>query len=113
MKREEWFPSKWKWLRRFAFAALAGVAALIVAAMNAGSPLYGIAFVIAFVTIVPLIFWLCFVPIMHWRERYKGTRPWTWGAFLVFETSGWSKIFYWFMHVLPDANATGLYHDEP
>ena len=113
MDRADWFPPKWKWLRRFALAALVGVAAMIFASMNKGTVWYGVAFVIAFVMLAPLIFWLCFIPIMHWRERYKGTRPWTWGAFLVFETSGWSKIFYWFMHVLPDADARGLYRDEP
>jgi len=64
-------------------------------------------------TLAPLIFWLCFIPIMHWRDRYRGTKPYTWGAFLVFETSGWSKIFYWFMHVLPDRERRGLYRDVP
>jgi hypothetical protein len=112
MDRAAWFPPKWKWLRRFALAALVGVVALVVPAMNPGSTLSGFATFVGLAAIVPLMFWLCFVPIMHWRERYKGTRPWTWGAFLVFETSGWSKLFYWFMHVLPDANGTGLYRDE-
>jgi hypothetical protein len=30
----------------------------------------------------------------------------------VFETSGWSKLLYWFMHVLPDKNGSGIYANQ-
>ena len=113
MDRADWFAPKWRWLKRFALLGLIGVAALLIAVVNAPDIVWFFTgFSIAFATLMPIIFWLCFVPIMHWRERYKGTRPGTWGAFLVFETSGWSKLLYWFMHVLPDANGTGLYQDR-
>jgi uncharacterized membrane protein YfcA len=109
LEREKWFPPKLKWLARFAAAAVIGVFAGAAASFYSSTA----AFLLIFATVAPFIFWLCFIPIMHWRERYRGTKPYTWGAFLVFETSGWSKIFYWFMHVLPDRERRGLYRDVP
>ncbi len=101
------------WLKRFTLAAALGVLILIGTAASPEGPVRTTFAVIGALTLVPLFFWLCFVPIMHWRERYKGNHPYVWGAFLVFETSGWSKILYWFMHVLPDNKKSGLYQDEP
>jgi hypothetical protein len=88
MSRSEWFSPIWKWLRRFALLAIPGLIALIFATTRMDTTLGGVAFFFAFATLAPLFFWLCFVPIMHWRERYKGNHPYVWGGFLVFETSG-------------------------
>lgn len=112
MSSSDWFRPKFKWLTRFALAALAGIGLAILASFSGNDTVQGIATVALMVTFIPLLFWLCFIPIMHWRERYRGTHPNIWGGFLVFETSGWSKIFYWFMHVLPDYNRSGRYSLE-
>lgn len=107
MNREEWFRPKWLWLKRFALAAGAGV---LVAAIAFAIDLVALA-MIGGLLLVPLIFWLAFIPILHWKERYIGGTSSVWGAFLVFETSSWSKLFYWFVHVLPDWKRSGQYAD--
>lgn len=63
--------------------------------------------------LVPLVFWVAFIPVLHWKDRYVGTSANVWGAFLVFEISSWSKLFYWFKHVLPDWRRSGVYTDTP
>lgn len=100
---------KWKWLKRFGLAGLAGLAIVVPAALADQPGLTVIGVLLA----LPLIFWLSFIPIMHWRERYIGSRPNTWGALMVFETSGWTRLLYWFVHVLPDSRAEGAYGDRP
>ena len=106
MKRKEWFDSKWRYMKRFFIMAILGIGFLVLAEMlEIKSIAWG------GVLIVPLIYWLVMVPILHWKERYKGTKSTLWGALLVIETSGWSKIVYWFVHVLPDWNQTGNYED--
>ena len=107
MNRATWFNSKWKWLKRFALAAGFGLSLFVA----------GIFFDMIALTIfgalllIPFIFWLALVPILHWKERYIGDNSSIWGAFLVFETSSWSKVFYWFFHVLPDWRRSGQYRD--
>ena len=105
MRREEWFRPKWLWLKRFAIAATVGVALIVIAF---AADVAALAFPGALL-VIPLVFWLAFIPIMHWRDRYIGGRSGVWGAFLVFETSSWSKLFYWFVHVLPDWRRSGQY----
>ena len=109
MNRSEWFESKWRWLRRLALVALIGVAAMVIGAATDVVPLA----IVGGISIIPLIFWVAFIPILHWKERYIGARSTVWGAFLVFETSSWSKLFYWFFHVLPDWRRSGQYADAP
>lgn len=106
--RKEWFESKFRLLKKFFYLGLAGVVGLIVC-LSTGLENF---VVIPIFMLVPLIFWLAFIPVLHWKDRYKGSHTNVWGCFLVFETSGWSKILYWFMHVLPDRNRSGQYRDE-
>jgi hypothetical protein len=114
MSRTEWYRPKMKWLKRFALLALVGVAAITLATWRYPVGAVGDAlFLLGIVTIAPLLFWLYYVPVMHWRERYRGKRPNIWGAFLVFESSGVSRILYWFVHVLPDQRKAKLYRDAP
>ena len=105
--RNEWFAPKWLWLKRFAIAGFAGLAVICVGVV---AELPAIA-AIGIITVVPLIFWLAFIPVLHWKDRYIGGRSGVWGGFLAFETSGWSKLFYWFRHVLPDWRRAGRYKD--
>lgn len=109
MERSQWFEPKWKLLRKlrllvlFALVPVAAAFALRQPAIAAIGMLF----------LLPVLFWLAFMPILHWRDRYRGSHPTVWGAFLAFETSGWSKLIYWFRHLLPDYKATGRYSDAP
>jgi hypothetical protein len=109
VNRAEWFKPKWLWLRRFALLAAVGIIVMIAGFLIDIVPLA----VLAGLLIVPLVFWLAFIPILHWKERYIGGTSNVWGAFLVFETSSWSKLFYWFIHVMPDWRQSGQYADAP
>ena len=109
MDRTQWFEPKWRWLKRFGAAAVGGGALMAIGALT---ELHAVA-AIGALLLVPLLFWLAFVPVLHWKDRYIGTSGNVWGAFLVFETSSWSKIFYWFRHVLPDWRRSGPYADVP
>lgn len=107
MDRSSWFEPKWRLLRRFAVAATLG-ALLAVPGAALEQPALIIPGVLLF---FPLLFLLVFIPVLHWKDRYIGQRSGVWGAFLVFETSSWSKVFYWFRHVLPDWRRSGRYSD--
>ena len=105
MRREEWFETKWHYLRRFGPFAIGG---LVCAAIGVGTDRIWLA-LIGFLLIVPWFLWVVLIPIYHWKDRYVGDRTNLWGALLVIETSGWMKIVYWFRHVLPDRNRAGRY----
>jgi hypothetical protein len=113
MNRDEWFEPKWKTLKRFCKLRLIGLAFAGVAMFIPEGDTRTAAVFFSLTMLMPLLFCQCFVPVLHWRERYKGERINLWGAFLVFETSGWSKLVYWFRHILPDSNRSGRYKEEP
>jgi len=107
MDRGEWFEPKWRWLKRLAMAAAAGpvfvgagIAADLAALIVLGAAL-----------LVPILAWLVLIPVLHWKDRYLGEHSGTWGAFLALEASGWSRVVYWFRHVLPDWQKSGRYAD--
>ena len=109
MTRAEWFAPKWKWGRRFALSGLLGIPLLVAGAVTKSTPigmLGGLPF-------VPLLVWLSLVPILHWKDRYVGRRPIIWVAFMVLETTGWTRLLYWFVHVLPDSRSEGPDGDRP
>ena len=109
MERSEWFEPKWLWLKRFALLAALGIGISVFAAYLNLLPLAGISVLL----VAPLIFWLAFIPVLHWKDRYRGDKSAVWGAFLVFETSSWSKLVYWFVHVLPDWRKSKQYEHAP
>jgi hypothetical protein len=109
--RAEWYRPKWKWLKRFALLGVVGVAAFTAASSYPVGPVGDSLFLLGVITIAPLLFWLWYVPVMHWRERYRGKHPNIWGAFLVFESTGISRLLYWLVHVIPDQRKTKLYRD--
>jgi hypothetical protein len=107
MDRASWFTPQFRRLRRSAWAALCSLPIFLLAAYLK-SP--GIA-VPGAILVIPLAFWVTLIPVFHWKDRYLGSRSGVWGGFLVLETSGWSKLVYWFRHVLPDYRAQGRYRD--
>jgi len=105
--RNTWFEAKWRWLRRFAIAAAIGaLLAFVGLALDVGI-LAGV----GVLALVPWLIWVFLLPILHWKDRYIGERSDMWGAFLVLETSSWSKLVYWFRHILPDRRRAGRYRD--
>ena len=108
MTRSQWFSPTFARLRAFAWLALAGTP-LIAVAFALNIPALGFPSILL---IFPLFVYLALIPVFHWRERYVGQKANVWGAWLVLETSGWSKIYYWYRHVLPDFRAQGRYTDQ-
>ena len=109
--REDWFAEKFSWLKKSFIAFLIGIPFLIVGLLIQNDWAMTLLMIPFFIGFVWLLAALCFIPIIHWKDRYAGQKSNLWGFFLVFETSGWSKILYWFMHVLPDKKAQGPYTD--
>lgn len=107
MNRNDWFAPKWLWLKKFAWMGAAGAAIFIACLALGRSELSMIGLVLT----APLIVWLAVIPILHWKDRYIGQRSGLWGGILVVETSGWSKLVYWFRHVLPDWRQADRYKD--
>ena len=107
MARDDWFSAKFHLLRRLGLLAIAGLVLLVPGAYFEKP----ILMVVGMLCVIPAFFWAAFIPVLHWRERYLGQHANFWGAFLVFETSGWSKLIYWFRHVLPDYRAQDRYKD--
>lgn len=105
MKREEWFEKKWYYLRRFGYFALGGVLVMLIGMFTDLMPLA----ILGCLAAVPWFVWVVLIPIYHWKDRYVGGHNNLWGALLVIETSGWSKIIYWFRHIFPDRARAGRY----
>lgn len=107
MDRDEWFSSKWLYMKWFSIMAVVGVGFLALAdALERNIVAWG------GLLIIPLIFWLVLVPLLHWKDRYIGPKSTLWGALLLIESSGWFKIIYWFRHVIPDWKKSGRYANE-
>ena len=106
MKREEWFESKWRYLKRFSIMAGIGLLSIVLFAITKFQ-FWGVGILL----IIPLMFWLVLVPLLHWKDRYIGEKSTLWGALILIETSGWFKIIYWFRHILPDWNKRGRYSE--
>lgn len=104
MNREEWFRPKWVYLKRFAWMAVAGAAFGITSAF-----LQIEIIALGGLLIIPLLFWVVLVPLLHWKDRYIGEKSTLWGALLLIETSGWFKVAYWFRHIMPDWRQSGRY----
>ena len=104
MNREEWFENKWRYLRKFSFMAVVGVAFIIAALITEIEIL-----AIGLFLVIPLLGFLVVVPLLHWKDRYIGEKSTLWGVLLLIETSGWFKIIYWFRHILPDKRKVGRY----
>ena len=107
MTRDVWFSGKFRLLKRFGIVAIIGLVFCFFGAYFE-QPILA---VVGMLCIMPALFWVLFIPVLHWRERYLGERANVWGAFLVFETSSWSKLIYWFRHILPDYRMQGRYKD--
>ncbi|HEY5028774.1 MAG TPA: hypothetical protein VIK39_10230 [Candidatus Angelobacter sp.] len=59
--------------------------------------------------VLPVVFHAILITVWHWKSRYKGSNSKLWGALLMLENTGWSKLIYFFRHVLPDRRKRGRY----
>ena len=107
MADDAWFHRRFEIQKWLGFLALVG-AAVGVAALVLGKR-EGIVIVAAIISIVPVIVYWFVLPIWHWKERYVGNHSDLWGFLLLVETSSWSRIVYWFRHILADWQGKGRY----
>jgi hypothetical protein len=113
MTRAEWFRPKFRWLKGLALLGLLGVVAFAAGDRVGDDNLRGILMLGGFFAFAPVVVWFSFMPILHWKDRYVGRHPNLWGGFMVFETSGFTRLIYWFVHLLADYRARGPYRDVP
>ncbi len=110
--RDQWFEKKIEMTKKFAGAALFGLAVILAGlAVKENQHKYLVIFVGALL-ILPFLVHETLFPVWHWKRRYRGNHSDLWGALLVIETSGWFKIVYWIRHILPDWRGTGRYSDQ-
>lgn len=110
MVADAWFESKFKLLKVFGIAAALGVVAIIGGTFVMMKDPSAIAeFLIGILLLAPFLVYATLLTVWHWKDRYRGEHSNLWGALLLFETSGWLKIVYWFRHIIPDARRTGRY----
>lgn len=96
-----WFQPRFALLEKLMWTALGGGLLLLVGLMLHGS-LGTLAILAAVAAIFPFIVYLAILPVLHWKDGYRGRHSSLWGALLVIETSGWFKLVYWLRHLLPD-----------
>jgi hypothetical protein len=106
---DQWLKDKVAITEKMAWTALAGGILLAISIWMPAGPVAIAIAVIGALLLMPLLICLCFIPLLHWKRRYRGDHSTLWGALLLFETSGWFKIVYWFRHIRPDLNNTGRY----
>jgi hypothetical protein len=96
-----WFLPRFALLEKLMWAALGGGLVLPVGLMLGGA-VGTLLMVVGALAIVPFVLYLAILPVLHWKDGYRGRNSSLWGALLVIETSGWFKIVYWLRHLLPD-----------
>lgn len=105
---EFWADVQFELFKFFAWIAPIGVAAIVTSFLierdwSAGLTIFGA------LLVLPLAIHAELLSIWHWKSRYKGRHSMLWGALLIIETTGWSKVIYFFRHVLPDRRRSGRY----
>ena len=99
-------------IERLTFAgmlAAVGFAGFLALLALGESPLAPVLFAVVFLLMAPFLVYLVILIIWHWKARYRGAHSDLWGAFLLVETSGITKLAYTFRHLIPDARQTGRY----
>ena len=111
------FANKFETLKRLGQMAMYGLGLAAIAWVT--SYLRGPGLVAAFcgafavILIVPAVVFLCVMPILHWKARYRGEHSDWWGILLVLQLSGVAPLVYFFRHVLPDMRCSGRYQSDP
>ena len=68
------------------------------------SPEMPILTVIGVLLVLPFFVFSYVLCILHWKDRYIGRHSNIWGVILLLEVSGWTKLIYFFRHILSDMN---------
>ncbi len=105
--KEDLFKKRFRLVRRFFFAALAGVLVSI-----GGLFIYhnkdNIVSDFGVVLLFPLLLYGTFFALLHWKERYQGNVSEEWAIGFVVG-SIFVLPFYYIYHIIPDMNGTGAY----
>jgi hypothetical protein len=107
-----WKDAKFSWFVIFSWMVVPGTTLFAIALLVPSTDwLYALVALAGFLLMAPFFFHLNLLAIWHWKGRYLGTHSKLWGALLIFEATGWFKLFYLFRHVLPDRRKTGRYSE--
>jgi len=103
-----------KWSTRFELIAYFGwmaLGALFLGIIGAviSQPAEKWFLIFAVLLALPAFVYTYVVVIWHWKDRYRGQRSDLWGALILIETSGWTKLIYLFRHLIPDMRGKGRY----
>ncbi len=108
-----WQETNFAWFVAFSWMLLPGIALFSFALLGSTDWPYALVGLTGFLLMTPFIIHLNLLAIWHWKARYIGRHSKLWGALLIFESSGWFKLIYFFRHVLPDRRNTGRYRRIP
>jgi hypothetical protein len=95
-------------IRGFGWMALAGFV-LLLAAIFTPTDFRPAPLIFGARLLVPALIYLYLIVIWHWKDRYRGNHSDLWGALILIETTGWSKLVYVFRHIVPDMRNKGRY----
>jgi hypothetical protein len=97
--------TRFRRLKILGSAALIGLSIAVLGYSIESSPVM----VAGMLVFAPGFVYIYVITILHWKDRYIGTHSDAWGAWLLLESTGWSKLVYVFRHVLADARSSGRY----
>lgn len=106
------YTNRFRILRKLFIPFIIGIPFLIIGAVFAileNEPFTAIFVGIGLLTAVPFYVFAHILTILHWKDRYIGNQSTLWGVLILIETSGWSKIVYFFRHILTDMKQSGRY----
>ncbi|HXA83911.1 MAG TPA: hypothetical protein VNZ47_02470 [Candidatus Dormibacteraeota bacterium] len=107
--KDFWDEVQFELLVVFGWLALGGLL-LLALAFVAGKERGGAGLAVTGTLLVlPAVFHATLITVWHWKSRYQGFNSKLWGALLMLENTGWSKLIYFFRHVLPDRRNRGRY----
>jgi len=99
---DQQFDAHMERLKFLGLLAALGFAGFLALGAIGESSLAPLLFAVAFLLMAPFLIYLVILIIWHWKARYRGTHSDLWGAFLIIETSGLTKLVYTFRHLIPD-----------
>jgi hypothetical protein len=108
-----WQEAKFAWFVAFSWMLLPGIALFVIALLGPTDWPYALVGIAGFLLMAPFVIHLNLLVIWHWKGRYLGRHSKLWGALLIFETTGWFRLIYFFRHVLADRRNSGRYRRMP
>ncbi len=104
-----WKEIKYDWFEIFSWLLIPGIVALVCSVASNTDWVEAALLVVAFLLVAPFIVHVNLIVLWHWKARYRGRHSKLWGALIILEQPGWSRMIYFFRHVLPDRRNRGRY----